>query len=266
LIPYSFFLYDRQKEGALVFASFARKRFRPVEALTALRALLADPDDTAQVFKIISALSGGARQRLLRRLRTTPVGQRLLRQGAALAPVLEDRARLRTLPEGSLGRAYLDFCERHNITASGLIAASEQGAANDQFTWDERLVHARMRDQHDLWHVVTGYETDLLGEASVLAFTMAQTQNPAIGLIVVAAFFSDQGDKLAKRKLLAQAFARGVRAAWFPAVDWEALLPRPLSEVRRELRIGAPPRYQPVWSRDVMPDIRAVRPMASRAA
>jgi ubiquinone biosynthesis protein COQ4 len=239
---------------------------RPLEALTALRALLADPDDTAQVFKIISALSGGTRQRLLRRLRTTPVGQRLFRERAALAPVLEDSARLRALPEGSLGRAYLDFCERHKISASGLIAASEEGAANDQFTWDERLVHARMRDQHDLWHVVMGYEADLLGEASVLAFTMAQTQNPAIGLIVVAAFFSDQGDKVTKRKLIAQAFARGVRAVWFPAVDWEALLARPLSEVRRELRVGAPPSYQPLWSRDVIPKLSAVRPMASQAA
>lgn len=250
-----------------MFGSFASKSFRPVEALVALRALFANPEDTAQVFKIISALSGPARQRLLRRLKNTPVGQRLLREQKALAPVLEDRAHLRTLPEDSLGRAYLEFCERHNITASGLIAASEQGAANDQFRWDERLVHARMRDQHDLWHVVTGYHPDLLGEASVLAFTLAQTQNPAIGLIVVAAFFSGQGEKEVKRKLIVEAFARGVRAAWFPAVDWEALLSRPLSEVRQALRVGAPPSYQPLWSSDVLPELNdATRPVASRAA
>jgi ubiquinone biosynthesis protein COQ4 len=258
--------YDQETEGGLLFASFARKGFRPVDALVALRALLANPDDTAQVFKIISALSGGARQRVLRRLRGTPVGERLLREQKALAPVLEDRAHLRTLPEGSLGRAYLGFCERHGITASGLIAASEQGAANDQYTWDEGLVHARMRDAHDLWHVVTGYEADLLGEASVLAFTVAQTRNPAIGLIVLAAYFSGHGDQTIKRKLLVEAFARGVRAAWFPAVDWEALLARPLSDVRRELGIGAPPRYDPVWSGDVVGDLPSAPPLTSRAA
>src|SRR5690606_38131620 len=149
---------------------------RPLDALTALKALLEDPNDTTQVFKIISALSGGSRKRLLSRLRQTPVGARLLRERKGLAPLLEDRARLARLPEGSLGRAYLAFCERAGITASGLIAASEQGAANDQFAWDEALVHARMRDAHDLWHVVLGYQTDLIGESCVLAFTLAQTR------------------------------------------------------------------------------------------
>jgi ubiquinone biosynthesis protein COQ4 len=238
-----------------------------MEALEALRALFNNPDDTAQVFKIISALSGGARQRVLRRLRSTPVGQRLLQEKKALAPLLEDRTLLRALPEGSLGRAYLQFCERHGITASGLIAASEQGMANDQFTWDERLVQARMRDAHDLWHVVTGYETDLVGEACVLAFTVAQTRNPAIGLIVVAAFFSKQGgDQLEKRKLLVEAFARGVRSAWFPAADWEAMLTLPLSEVRRMLNVGAPPRYKPIPSAGALAQVTMGQATPSRAA
>jgi ubiquinone biosynthesis protein COQ4 len=238
-----------------------------MEALKALRALFNNPNDTAQVFKIISALSGGARQRVLRRLRTTPVGQRLMQEQKALAPLLEDRTRLRALPEGSLGREYLHFCERHGITASGLIAASEQGMANDQFTWDERLVQARMRDAHDLWHVVTGYETDLLGEACVLAFTVAQTRNPAIGLIVVAAFFSKQGgSQLEKRKLLVQALVRGVRAAWFPGADWEAMLALPLTEVRRMLHVGAPPSYKPIPSDGALTQVTMGRPMTSRAA
>jgi ubiquinone biosynthesis protein COQ4 len=249
-----------------VFGSFAGKNFRPVEALVALKALFENPDDTAQVFKIISALSGATRQRVLRKLRHTPVGRRLLQEQKALAPVLEDRERLRGLPEGSLGRAYLHFCERHGISANGLIAASEQATENDTYAWDERLVQARMRDAHDLWHVVTGYETDLIGEACVLAFTVAQTRNPAIGLIVIAAFFSDHGEKRVKQKLLAQAFVRGLRAAWFPAADWEGLMARPLSEIRGELRVGSLPQYQPLWSSDVLPEQRTASAVVSRAA
>ncbi len=249
-----------------MFASSAAKRFRPLDALKALQALLADPNDTTQVFKIISALSGGARQRVLERLRHTPVGARLLRERKALAPLLEDRARLARLPDGSLGRAYLEFCERAGITASGLIAASEQGAANDQFTWDEALVHARMRDQHDLWHVVLGYQTDLIGESCVLAFTLAQTRNPAIGLIVAAAFFRELGDKRTRQRLLAQAFARGLRARWFPAVDWEALLASPLVDVRRQLRAGVMPSYEPIWPGDVARAPSSAQPMTARAA
>lgn len=249
-----------------MFASSAAARFRPLDALKALQALLADPNDTTQVFKIISALSGGTQQRMLARLRHTPVGVRLLRERKGLAPVLEDRARLARLPEGSLGRAYLAFCERAGITASGLIAASEQGAANDQFTWDEALVHARMRDAHDLWHVVLGYQTDLLGESCVLAFTLAQTRSPAIGLIVAAAFFRELGDTRTRQRLLAQAFARGLRARWFPAVDWEALLESPLADVRRQLRVGAAPSYTPIWPGDVSSAPLSAQPMTARAA
>src|SRR5690349_12289761 len=145
--------------------SFVAPRFRPLEALRALRALFRDPNDTAQVFRIISAVSGGARERMLRRLESTSVGRRVLREQNALASLLLDRSRLRQLPAGSLGREYLAFCERHGITADGLIAASEQGSQDDAITPRERVMRARMRDAHDLWHVVTGYQTDLIGEA-----------------------------------------------------------------------------------------------------
>ena len=37
---------------------------------------------------------------------------------------------------------------------------------------------------------------------------------------------------------------RGRDCAWFPAVDWEALLARPLEDVRAQLRVGAPPVYR----------------------
>lgn len=237
--------------------SFVSTRFRPLEALRALRALIRDPDDTAQVFRIISAVSGGARARMLRRMESTRVGQRVLREQRPLAPLLLDRARLRQLPEGSLGNEYLAFCERHGITADGLIAASEQGNLDDELTSDERVMRARMRDAHDLWHVVTGYQTDLVGEASVLAFTVAQTRNPGVALIVLSAFIDARGDRSATRLLLIEAFLRGLNAEWLPAADWEALLERPLSEVRRELGIGAPPVYTPVWSRAVEPEKKA---------
>jgi ubiquinone biosynthesis protein COQ4 len=228
-------------------SSFDATRIRPLKALRALRALLRNPDDTAQVFTIISALSGGSRQRVLKRLRATRVGQRVLVEDRPLAALLTDRERLRRLPEGSLGREYVSFCERHGITADGLVAASEQGDLDPDLSRDEQVVRARMRDAHDLWHVVTGYQTDLIGEASVLAFTFAQTRNPGVGLIVLSAFLEARGDSNATRLVLVEAFLRGRSAEWLPAADWEALLERPLAQVRRELGVGNPPNYAPVW-------------------
>jgi ubiquinone biosynthesis protein COQ4 len=100
-----------------------------------------------------------------------------------------------------------------------------------------------MRDQHDLWHVVTGYGRDLLGEAAVLAFTYAQTRNRGIGAIVAMAWWKAGAAGPWVRPFLRDAYRRGKQAAWLPAQDWEALLARPLQEVRGELRLGEPPSY-----------------------
>jgi ubiquinone biosynthesis protein Coq4 len=47
-------------------------------------------------------------------------------------------------------------------------------------------------------------------------------------------------------EVIARAALRGRRAAWLPMAPWEELLPQPLDEVRRRLRIDAPPTYREV--------------------
>jgi ubiquinone biosynthesis protein COQ4 len=90
--------------------------------------------------------------------------------------------------------------------------------------------------------VVTGYGRDLLGEASLLAFSYAQTRNRGVGFIVATAFWKARRAP-EFRRMLRDAFRRGQRSAWLPAADWEALLARPLEEARAELRVGPPPSY-----------------------
>ena len=41
-----------------------------------------------------------------------------------------------------------------------------------------------MRDQHDLWHTLTGYRGDLLGKTDMLAFTFAQVKHPGVGFLI----------------------------------------------------------------------------------
>ena len=222
-------------------------RVRPREAARALTALFRDPDDTAQVFVLIEALSGDNRLRGARKLLRRPGGAQLLRK--SLAEVLSDRARLEALPPGSLGRAYLALCDRAQISPGGLVTASavEEPRELDP---DERCMHNLLRDSHDLWHVVTGYDTDTVGEVAILAFTFAQTRNPALLVIVLMALVKISQERAWVRSLLVGAFVRGLRSTWFPGEDWEALLARPLEQVRRELRVGPPPVYTPLWSED----------------
>ncbi|HEX3593810.1 MAG TPA: Coq4 family protein [Polyangiaceae bacterium] len=215
------------------------------DALRALRALVADPDDTAQVFRIIDALSGHNAERTLRRLRRTAAGRTLLGERPDVLSRLVDRPTLEKLPAGSLGREYLRFLDSEGITAEGLRQASIDGRREMSNDDDAELefLRERLRDTHDLWHIVTGYKGDIIGEASLLAFSFAQTWNPGVGLIVLTALV--RGNEPSVRRLIAGGFSRGVRAAWLPAVRWEELLHLPLESVRRRLNVGKPVAYVP---------------------
>lgn len=221
-------------------------------ALTAMRALVQNPNDTAQVFRIVESLSGPSAQKQFVRFSHTATGHRVLARHEDLLTILADRSRLMALPEDSLGRAYLRFIDDEGITAGGLVEASTEGATGrwraDVIGAERDLFRHRMRDMHDLWHTLTGYRGDLIGEASLLAFTFAQTRAPGIALIVAVALTRVTG---AYRGVILKGFARGVRAAWLPGQDWAALLPLPLNTVRELLHIDAPPTYTPIYMRDV---------------
>lgn len=222
---------------------------RPLRAARALKALLSNPDDTKQVFQLVDALSSGPDMKFVEKMASSRSGARLLEKKPDLLARLQDRDALARLPEGSLGRAYLAFMNTGRLDAGFLVQASEQGGLAHDGSSSDDYVGRRLRDQHDLWHVVTGYQGDLLGEASVLAFSFAQTWNAGIGVIVAAAF-ATAGDPDAHR-MFADAFLRGLRAAWLPAVEWEEMLAMPLEEVRARLRVGPPAVYEPFWSSEL---------------
>ncbi|MGD0530396.1 MAG: Coq4 family protein [Polyangiaceae bacterium] len=217
-------------------------RFDLPRASRALAALLRDPDDLPNVFTLIDSISGTAPHRLLFAFRRSESGRRLLRDRPDIVPILADRAGLRALPEGSLGRAYLAFVESEGITPQGIKSASEvitprAGAFS--------FLSQRMRDTHDLWHAATGYRGDVLGEASLLAFTLAQHWNTGIAFIVMAAVLKGFGRQV-QTGVIWEGYRRGRAAAWLPAQEWEALIPLPLEEVRSRLKLGAPPVYTPI--------------------
>jgi ubiquinone biosynthesis protein COQ4 len=222
-------------------------RIRLLDALRAMRGLLRDPDDTALVFEIIEALSGRTRARVFERFAASAESQRLLAARPNLLARLTDREALLALPVGTLGRTYGEFMTREQISADGLVSASEDWLRDD-LPADRRWFADRLRDTHDLWHVVTGYGRDLVGEASLLAFTYAQTRNPGIGFIVAVAYLKARGINSPGRRLLRDGYRRGRRAAWLPGIEWESLLDQPLAHVRAQLGVGEPPAYQPVRS------------------
>jgi len=224
---------------------------RPVEwrrAARALKELLADSSRTDLAFEVTYALGGSSGERLFLRFLAHPDGLQLLADRSDLLAALSDRAALAAMPEGSLGRAYLEFLRAGDLSAEGLVEASETPERPRDVGADRQWFFDRLRDNHDLWHVLTGYGRDEAGEAANLAFTLGQTRDTGVAFMVLAAAWvggmapevSPDGVRRGWfhwQRYLWQAWRRGCRAAFLPAARFEELLVRPLAEVRRALQV-----------------------------
>lgn len=221
----------------------------PVEIGKALRALLAlrrNPQDTRQVFLLTEALKGRSPFALLHRFRNDPQGAERLRERRSLLDTLRQSDWLRSLPEGSFGRVYHDFLAEENLSAQGLVDISmSAGTATPDDGSDRHYIGRRLRDMHDLFHVLCGYGRDELGEVCVLAFSYPHQYTRGFAVIALLGAFTLQR-RLKVRGVLGaawQAWRQGRVATWLPAQPLESLLARDLGELRRELNILPPTRY-----------------------
>lgn len=228
--------------------TYVRKRIELLKAWRAVKALIADKEDTGQVFKVISALAGNADERMYNRFMATETGKRVVAEKRNLIELLNDRERLKSLPEGTLGRTYYEFMAEENLTADGLVEASNEAPRHYERSEGAMIFGDRMRDSHDLWHVTTSYGRDGLGELSQLAFYYAQTRNRGIGFIVLMGAYSSakEAPKVGIWRAVREGYRLGKAAKWLPAADWEALLDKPLAEVRATLGMGIPAVYREI--------------------
>jgi ubiquinone biosynthesis protein COQ4 len=215
-------------------------------AFAEIHALIRTPEETDHAMHLAYAL-GGRREleRSFRRFAASPSGAALLAARPSLVAALSDRDALAALPAGSLGRAYLAYLDANGFAPTGLIEVERRVEA--QWQAEEGVapldpLRAWFRDRtllaHDLFHVLTDYGTDDLGEATLLAFSLAQLGGRAGTLLTVAAAFEVW--RAVGWRWLAYDFGawrRGRRATWLAALPWEELLPLRLATVRRLARL-----------------------------
>lgn len=232
----------------LMHADRAPARIRPVKALRHLRRLIANKEETEHVFHIVHALRRRGEVERLARFFESERGRALYRGEPDLPAFLDDHDRLRRFPHGSVAHAYCDFMEAEGLTAHGLLReyarfASEIPAHDDLFHWYEN----RVRDMHDLLHVLTGYGRDALGEQCVLAFNYGSVGNYGILFIAYAGLFEVRKYVPRGTPILAavnEATRHGERAEPLTHQRIEALLPLPLDEARTRLGIAEPTAYR----------------------
>ncbi|GAB5455150.1 MAG: hypothetical protein Hens2KO_13790 [Henriciella sp.] len=223
-------------------------RRRPLKAWRHMQQLIADKEDTAQVFHIIEALNGKSNRKDFARFMQSKTGPGLLKKRTFLPDILDDHTPLKSLPKGSVGRTYVEFMEREGLTAHGLVDESLQQRAHHTKYDDDLLWYSdRLRDTHDMYHVLTGYGRDALGEDALLGYT--HSQHGGLGVSFIAFMGNRQIAKEAPKEarvkdVLAEGRRNGKAAKRIIEQDIVALLDQPLDEVRERLNIKKPVLYR----------------------
>jgi ubiquinone biosynthesis protein Coq4 len=170
----------------------------------------------------------------------SPVAQRLLEE-RYLAPIPVMDA-LRAMDEGTLGRAFASHIDDNGLDVNKLRESAfiEAHARDGE---DQGYLAERGFQLHDLFHVLTGYDTSPLGEVGVVSFTAAQTLSPYPTFIMTTRPLQMA---LYEPELLpfvmdtvAEGWIRGRQADMLVGVRWEDHWAEPLADLRERHNLVA---------------------------
>lgn len=136
-------------------------------------------------------------------------------------------------PQDSLGYAYATYIRKAGFDPSFYRPIGVED--------DISYVLLRSRQTHDIWHVVTGFNTDANGEIGLKAFELAQTRrNLAVflvgaGMLAILATSPEALPNLLNQIILG--YQMGVKAKPLFAQKWEENWEKPLFQWRSELGI-----------------------------
>lgn len=197
-----------------------------LEAFRAFRSALRDPARTADA-SLYKAYALG--------LETSPA---LARELLALGELPRiDVGELRALPRGTLGREYVEFIDARGLHPFVLSPAMERDIV------ERNIGIARYTLVHDVFHVLTGFDTRWAGELGVWAFVAAQRYEPmhrvavAFACVLYPFLAPLQIPRLWRNLRLGLAMGR--RAQRLLVLPIERWWSRPVVELRRELAIEA---------------------------
>lgn len=224
-----------------------KPRYRPLRAIRSFQALIKDKEDTSLVFKIFESLPSKTFLPRVQELALSEKGEYLRRTEPCLPEILDDHAALRRTPAGSLAHAYCDFMEAEGLSAAGLVAEAES-LGRPKYPDLVQWFMERSRDTHDLFHILTGYGRDALGEQCVLLFTHGQSPSQGHLLIGYAGAANiktmARGSAAPVFGAVRQAHRTGKGAPRLIEQSIRELLAQPLEEVRAAMRIPQPTQYR----------------------
>jgi len=142
------------------------------------RIVLKDKEQTDEIVAVCDALPWRGMADAASAFLATERGRAIFQAEPYLPDFLDDHPALRRTPKGSFAHAYCDFMEREGLTAAGMVAATKAREGSQALADGVAWYIDRLRDFHDILHIVTGYGRDLLGEQCIFAFMYHQRPSP----------------------------------------------------------------------------------------
>lgn len=233
------------------------KHFQLRKAWHHFKTFRQNKEKTSEIFHMFECLPWVGVDEAARRFLATPRGQAIYASEPFLPDLLDDHDALRRMPKGTLAHEYADYMETEGLSAAGLVAEfddfrGDRPRVNDRIEW----YIDRLRDTHDILHILTGFGRDTLGEQCLGAFVSKQRES--VGHIVLGF-----GGALVIRKDV-KTEAPVLRAVWearqlgkiTPRIGEESileLLAMPTAAVRQRLNIRDPYFYNEclrIWRED----------------
>ena len=205
------------------------KYFRTLKGVVGM---LRDPEHTESVFDIEDGL---------RNIEATKLALRHVKQDPAAAAIIAERYlapqadvdQLLRCPEESLGRAFAQHLTDHGFDPDYFRKIDVVD--------DVDYLLMRIRQTHDIWHIITGLGVDPIGELSLKAVELAQLRRPMAAVITsggVLRYLIHDPDQLGEMLSgVAHGYRMGAAAKPLVAQKWELGWDRPLADWRAQVKV-----------------------------
>lgn len=231
-------------------SAYPVQRIQPLKAWQAFQGLVRNKEDTRYVFAFFQNVNGRSYTQFYERFIASEYGQSILADPGQVGRVLSDRETLESFGPGTFAAKYLHYLDTEQLQPEGVFQAhwdqAPEAMADLRDNWPGLYAVSYMMSlTHDLYHVLTGYGRDPLGEALLLKFTGMQTggRGPRWLGSMAGLKIRQEIPAWPVGRMMREAVQLARQATPFYTTDLTALFPLPLEEARGALNVGKPSLY-----------------------
>jgi ubiquinone biosynthesis protein COQ4 len=196
--------------------------------------LIGNPKRTSEILRLGSAMHRlGLYDPVIERLKSDPRVSEMFEKRFIRGWL--DLDALSRLPKGTLGHEFVAFVRKNGIDPN--YFHREKFKIKD----DHDYYEVRVRETHDIWHVVLGFDAEEPGEISVQGFMISQFAPPLSAFLVGGAFLrvlvQFPTNLFVYTEALTKGFQIGANCSQFMAEKWEECWEENLDSLRKRLNV-----------------------------